>query len=123
MDLYLSVSIGSRFKGEWADIKIENQLYRNENFSPVRTTNEQLISGFGADNVFYWKRYSLISAYMPENRFYHRHFFVRGENRDEDNRYERYNQEGLDKLLRIISEYNLEWNKKTNGKYPTIELI
>ena len=123
MDLYLSVSIGSRFDGEWYNIKIENQLYRNEKFSPVRTTNEQLIGSFGADNVFYWKRYSLISAYMPENRFYHRHFFVRGENRDEDNRYDRYNQEALDKLLRILSEYNLEWNKKTNGKYQTVELI
>ena len=123
MDLYLSVSIGSRFEDEWANVKIEIQLYRNENFSPVRTTNEYLIGGFGADNVFYWKRYSLISAYMPENRFFHRNFFVRGENRVEDNRYERYNQEGLDKLLRIISEYNLEWNKKTNGKYPTVELI
>lgn len=123
MDLYLSVSIGNRFENEWANVKIENQLYRNNNFSPVPTTNEYLIGSFEADTVFYWKRYSLISSYMPENRFYHRYFFVRGENRDEDNRYERYNKEGLDKLLRIISEYNLEWNKKTNGKYPTVELI
>lgn len=123
MDLYLSVSIGSRLEGEWYNVKVANQLYRNENFSPVPTTNESLIGSFGADNVFYWKRYSLISAYMPENRFYHKNFFVRGEHRDEDNRYERYNQEGLDKLLRIISEYNLEWNKKINGKYPTVELI
>lgn len=123
MDLYLSVSIGSRLEGEWYNVKIANQLYRNENFSPVPTKNEYLIGSFGADNVFYWKWYSLISAYMPENRFYHKNFFVRGEHRDEDNRYERYNQEGLDKLLRIISEYNLEWNKKINGKYPTVELI
>lgn len=123
MDLYLSVSIGSRLEGEWYNVKVANQLYRNENFSPIPTENEYLIGSFGADNVFYWKRYSLISAYMPENRFYHKNFFVRGEHRDEDNRYERYNQEGLDKLLRIISEYNLEWNKKINGKYPTVELI
>ena len=123
MDLYLSVSIGSRLEGEWYNVKVENQLYRNENFSPVPTEDEDLIVNFGANNVFYWKRYSPISAYMPENRFYHRNFFVRGENRYEDNRYARYNQEGLDKLLRIISEYNLEWNKKTNGKYPTVELI
>jgi len=124
MDLYLSVSIDSRFfDGEWYNVKIENQLYREENFSPVPTTNEYLIASYGADTVFYWKRYSLISAFMPENHFYYRRFFVRGGNRDEDNRYERYNQEGLDKLLRIISEYNLEWNKKTNGKYPTVELI
>ena len=46
MDLYLSVSIGSRFEGEWYNIKIENQLYRNEKFSPVRTTNEQLIGTY-----------------------------------------------------------------------------
>ena len=123
MDLYLSISIGSRLEGEWYNVKVENQLYRNENFSPVPTENEYLIGSFGANNVFYLKGYSLISAYMPENRFHHRNFFVRGDNRYEDNRYERYNQEGLDKLLRIISEYNLEWNKKTNGKYPTIELI
>lgn len=123
MDLYLSVSIGRRLEGEWYNVKIANQLYRNENFSPIPTKNEYLIGSFGADTVFYWKRYSLISAYMPENRFHYRNFFVRGENRDEDNRYERYNQEGLDKLLRIISEYNLEWNKKINGKYPTVELI
>ena len=123
MDLYLSVSIGNRLEGEWANVKIVNQLYRNENFSPIPTTNELLIEGFGAANVFYWKRYALISAYMPENRFQQRRFFVRGENRAEDTRYDRYSQEGVDKLLRIITEYNLEWNKKTNGKYPTIELI
>ena len=123
MDLYLSVSIGDRVEGEWAHVKVKNQLYRNENFSPVPTENGYLIERFGSDTVFYWKRYSLISAFMPENRFNHRCFFVRGENRGEDNRYDQYSQEGLDKLLRIISEYNLEWNKKTNGKYPTVELI
>ena len=123
MDLYLSVSIGSRVEGEWANVKVKNQLYRNENFSPIPTENEYLIGSFGSDNVFYWKRYSLISAYMPENRFHQRRFFVRGENREEDTRYDRYSQEALDKLLRIISQYNLEWNKKINGKYPTVELI
>lgn len=123
MDLYLSVTIGSRLEGEWADIKIESQLYRGRNFSPIHTTIETLSQGYGAGNVFYWKRYSIISSYMPENRFYHRHFFVRGDNRAEDNRYERYTSEGLDKFLRIISEYNLEWNKKVNGKYPTVELV
>ena len=123
MDLYLSISIGSRFEGEWYNVRVANQIFRNENFSPVPTENEQLVGNFGADNAFYWKRYSLISAYMPENRFHYRHFFVRGDNREEDNRYARYNQEELDKLLRIISEYNLEWNKKINGKYPTVELI
>lgn len=123
MDLYLSVSIGSRFEDEWYNVKVANQIFRNENFSPIPTTDGYLIGSFGADNVFYWKRYSLISAYMPENRFYHNQLFVRGQNRGEDNRYERYNPKGLDKLLRIISEYNLEWNKKINGKYPTVELI
>lgn len=122
MDLYLSVTIGSRLEGEWADVKIENQLYRNHAFSPI-LANEYLNQSYGEGNVFYWKRYSIISAYMPENRFGHKHFFVRGDNRAEDNRYERYNPEGLDKFLRIISEYNLEWNKKVNGKYPTVELI
>ena len=123
MDLYLSVSIGNRLEREWYNVKVENQLYRNENFSPVPTENEYLIGGFGANNVFYWKGYSLISAYMPENRFHYRNFFVRGDNRDDDNRYDRYNQGELDKLLSLISKYNLEWNKKTNGKYSTVELI